>query len=144
MKTNQVGNESLPNARESLAHRSGLATIKTRRAGRNEQANCVTPARPVPRSPRERIVGRHAPLTKILAKTDIGFGNTLFIRGEGAGLSWDKGQPLQCVESSVWMWSRERDATPITFKLLINDQLWCRGANLTATPGSQTEVVPAF
>jgi hypothetical protein len=32
-----------------------------------------------------------APAVTITAKIDVGFGNALFIRGSGAGLSWSKG-----------------------------------------------------
>src|SRR5688572_5617630 len=30
-------------------------------------------------------------VTTITARVDVGFGNALFLRGEGAGLSWNKG-----------------------------------------------------
>jgi hypothetical protein len=30
-------------------------------------------------------------VTTISASFDVGFGNALYVRGEGAGLSWDKG-----------------------------------------------------
>src|ERR1700691_2242503 len=32
----------------------------------------------------------------IIAKIDIGFGNFLFARGDGGGLGWGKGTPLEC------------------------------------------------
>ena len=38
----------------------------------------------------------------ITAKIDIGFGNSLFIRGGGAGLSWGKGSPLSCTSGDTW------------------------------------------
>jgi hypothetical protein len=74
----------------------------------------------------------------------VGFGNTLFIRGEGEGLSWDKGQPLSCKDGEAWVWSRRRGKEQVTFKLLVNDQLWCRGENFQVAPGRQVEVVPVF
>jgi hypothetical protein len=45
------------------------------------------------------------PMTVVQAKIDVGFGNSIFIRGQGAGLSWDKGLPLTCIEGSAWVWS---------------------------------------
>src|SRR6476659_4110224 len=42
--------------------------------------------------------------TVIEARFDAGFGNGLFIRGEGADLSWDKGQPMVNVDQDVWRW----------------------------------------
>src|SRR5436853_2805391 len=41
----------------------------------------------------------------IQAKIDVGFGNTLYLRGEGEGLSWNQGIPLTCVDGSTWQWS---------------------------------------
>ena len=47
------------------------------------------------------IVTAVAPIV-IEAKIDVGFGNKLFARGQGAGLSWDHGIPLECVDSQTW------------------------------------------
>lgn len=116
----------------------GLASAGKSRPKRTAE-NCATPARP-PRVPG----AKRGPVTRISAKIDVGFGNALFIRGEGAGLSWDRGQPLECVESSTWVWSTHKSAQEVTFKLLINDQLWCRGENLRAMPGASAEVAPSF
>ncbi len=43
-----------------------------------------------------------ASLTVINAKVDVGFGNSLFVRGEGPGLSWSKGLPMTNVGSELW------------------------------------------
>jgi len=117
----------------------GLANAGRSTARRAAADTCATPARP-PRVPG----AKRGPATLISAKIDVGFGNALFIRGSGAGLSWDRGQPLNCVESSTWVWSTHNRAEEITFKLLVNDQLWCRGENLSALPGIPAEVVPLF
>lgn len=140
MKTTPFGNESIDNAKEQLRRGRGLAG-SARRSPPEAAVQCATPTRSASarrRAERERAVAR------VAAKVDVGFGNTLFIRGEGAGLSWDQGQPLECVDSLTWMWSAKRKGEPVTFKLLINDQLWCRGANMTVAPGAQFEVAPAF
>jgi len=99
-----------------------------------------------PREVRERKigVGVQESDTLVTAKIDVGFGNALFIRGEGGGLSWDKGQPLDCVEGTTWVWSNPRAKDHVTFKLLVNDQLWCRGENIRVEPGRAIEVLPAF
>src|SRR5690606_12500637 len=34
--------------------------------------------------------------TVIVAKIDVGFGNALYLRGDGPGLSWSKGVPMDC------------------------------------------------
>ena len=88
------------------------------------------------------IVTTAAPIT-IEAKINVGFGNKLFVRGQGAGLSWDRGTPLECVDSQTW-----RLIVPakdkLQFKLLLNDTVWAQGDDLVATPGRKVEVTPAF
>lgn len=79
----------------------------------------------------------------IEAKIDVGFGNKLYLRGEGHGLSWNQGVPLINVDSSTWKWSGEADAN-LKFKLLLNDCVWSKGEDLVATPGQKVEVAPAF
>src|SRR5689334_18740025 len=59
----------------------------------------------------------------IEAKVDVGFGNTLYLRGEGKGLSWNHGIPLTCVDSSTWQWTGEA-SDKLKFKLLLNDSVW--------------------
>ncbi len=99
-----------------------------------------TAAKPAPtKSP---IVTAAAPIT-IEAKIDVGYGNNLFVRGEGEGLSWDHGVPLQCVDSKTW-----RLTVPakdkLQFKLLLNDTVWAKGEDVVAAPGKKVEVVPSF
>jgi len=83
-----------------------------------------------------------SPIT-IEAKIDVGFGNNLFVRGQGSGLSWDHGIPLECVDSQTW-----RLIVPakdkVQFKLLINDSVWAKGEDVVVTPGKRVELVPAF
>jgi len=79
----------------------------------------------------------------IEAKIDVGFGNTVYLRGEGRGLSWDRGIPLACVDGSTWKWSAETDEK-LKFKLLLNDTVWAQGEDLVIAPGQKLEVAPAF
>jgi hypothetical protein len=79
----------------------------------------------------------------IEAKIDVGFGNTLYLRGEGLGLSWTQGVPLTCVDGKTWKWTGETKEQ-MKFKLLINDQVWSQGEDLVATPGQKVEISPAF
>ena len=81
--------------------------------------------------------------TTIEAKIDVGFGNNLFLRGQGAGLSWDRGIPLTCVDGKTWQWSAKAN-DKLTFKLLLNDTVWAKGADMVAVPGQKVEVAPAF
>jgi hypothetical protein len=84
-------------------------------------------------------------VTTIIAKVDIGFGNLLYLRGEGAGLSWDQGIPLDCVNSDEWTWkTSEAPASGLVFKLLINDEIWSQGEDLTVEAGGTSISAPAF
>ena len=79
----------------------------------------------------------------IEARIDVGFGNTLYLRGEGLGLSWTQGVPLTCVDGKTWKWTGEA-TVPLKFKLLLNDQVWSQGEDIVATPGQKLEISPAF
>lgn len=82
--------------------------------------------------------------TTIVAQIDVGFGNTLFVRGDGPGLSWEKGVSLDCVADDKWTISLGETAKPIVFKFLINDQTWCAGDDFIAQPGTTVTVSPTF
>lgn len=84
------------------------------------------------------------PPTVVTAKIDVGYGNTLFIRGQGDGLSWETGTPLTCVDASTWVWSSQRAKGKVVFKLLVNDRVWAQGEDLSVDAGQRAEVAPAF
>ncbi len=74
----------------------------------------------------------------------MGYGNWLFIRGEGEGLSWESGLPLTCVDANTWVWTLKEAKRPARFKLLLNDQIWAEGEDLTVQPGTTLAVTPTF
>jgi hypothetical protein len=78
------------------------------------------------------------------AHVDVGFGNALFIRGIGARLGWDAGQPMTCLERAIWVWSAPAASGPGQFKLLLNDQTWCEGDNMSVEAGGRIRVNPRF
>ena len=82
--------------------------------------------------------------TTITAQIDIGFGNALHIRGEGPGLSWDKGLLMNCVSDDQWQVVLAESARPIIFKFLVNDLSWSTGEDYNASPGAKVTLVPAF
>lgn len=84
-------------------------------------------------------------LTRLLATAYIGIGNKLYIRGDGPGLSWDKGVPLQFVSIGKWRWETADATASFSAKLYKNDQVECASlGSLTLDPGQQTEVNAAF
>ena len=83
-------------------------------------------------------------ITGIQVTYDVGWGNTLFIRGEGGSLNWDKGIPLQYDEKKAhWYWECKTEK-PIEFKLLINDETWSEGDNFILKPGKTKKLQPSF
>ena len=84
------------------------------------------------------------PATFISAQIDIGFGNHLYIRGEGPGLSWDHGVAMDCTGAGFWTTSIKNAATPIIFKVLVNDLSWSTGPDFIAKPGKSLTLTPAF
>ena len=84
------------------------------------------------------------PATEVAAKIDVGFGNQLFIRGLGDGLSWEKGTPLQCRDASTWVWSTRQAKDRVVFKLLLNDQIWAVGEDLVVEAGRRIATIPQF
>jgi hypothetical protein len=89
-------------------------------------------------------VPQPAASTVINARVDVGFGNSLHIRGEGPGLSWSKGVPMTCISSEHWKISLGASSRPVVFKLLVNDEQWSCGPDYTVQSGSDTNIHPHF
>ncbi|MDQ5908216.1 MAG: hypothetical protein QG599_307 [Pseudomonadota bacterium] len=84
-------------------------------------------------------------VTVVVAKYDVGYGNKLYIRGDGAGLNWEAGVLMKNVENDVWVWTtNESIEGPVKFKFLINDEIWCAGEDLSAPAGETTTLSPIF
>jgi hypothetical protein len=83
--------------------------------------------------------------TRLLVTAYIGIGNRLFIRGDGPGLSWDKGVPLQFVSIGKWRWESADATAPVTFKLFKNDETECASlGSRSLEAGRQQEVTATF
>lgn len=83
--------------------------------------------------------------TRMIVTAYIGIGNRLFIRGEGPGLSPDKGVPLQFVSIGKWRWETNDATAPIRFRILKNDSVECTGlGEQTLEPGYQAEFGASF
>lgn len=85
-----------------------------------------------------------AAVTTIIAQVDVGFGNGIYIRGEGAGLNWDKGILMENVAADRWQIILRGVTTPVVFKFLLNDETWSVGEDYVITPGSSLALVPLF
>lgn len=82
--------------------------------------------------------------TRITVKYDVGYPNQLYIRGKGANLSWDKGQPLKNVKPDEWIWETDAHFTNCEFKILINDRVYENGDNHHLNTGSNLLYTPRF
>jgi len=89
--------------------------------------------------------------TVFRAKYDVGWGHSLFIRGNEPPLSWSEGVRLQWTEGNVWEWKTNEFAAneDIEFKVLINDKIWeivdSHPYKNHRTKGGETqEIVPVF
>ena len=83
-------------------------------------------------------------LTSVVARIDVGFGNLLYIRGEGPGLSWDRGVPMECASSDTWTWSTTTANRPFAYKVLINDERWSVGDDYVASAGAENSIAPVI
>ena len=89
----------------------------------------------------ERRVG---PTTRITIQYDVGFSNSMYVRGKGAALSWEKGVPLKNTQANEWVWETTAPFTTCEFKVLINDQEYEIGDNHLLTCGALIHYTPKF
>lgn len=107
------------------------------------KAAAVTKAAPVA-LPAVKPVASSPVVTTISARIDIGFGNTLYLRGEGPGLSWDRGVVMECVADDLWRITLAESARAYTFKFLVNDLSWSVGPDYSVACGASVTLTPEF
>lgn len=107
-------------------------------------AAAAKPAKPTATKAAVKAVATRPVTTTISAQIDIGFGNSLYIRGEGPGLSWDRGVLMNCVADDLWQIALAESARPVVFKFLVNDLSWSAGEDYTAAPGASVTLKPSF
>ncbi|MCR5183958.1 MAG: hypothetical protein K6B46_04570 [Opitutales bacterium] len=90
------------------------------------------------------IKAKASKITRVVAHIDVGWGHALYIRGEGAGLSWQQGVPMICEKNNEWHWVAETDISPIVFKVLVDDKIWAQGENVTINAGDVHLSEPKF
>jgi len=92
----------------------------------------------------KKAASKKLELTSIIARVDVGFGNALYIRGEGAGLNWNQGVLLENESPYEWAFKTSKAKTTVTFKFLINDEVWADGENLIVAAGGTSISSPIF
>ena len=125
---------------------------KTTKKSPAASAKSATPARATKAPSKQSVapakkkpaVASEPPATFITAKVDIGFGNHLYLRGEGPGLSWDRGLAMDCIGADMWATTIKGATAPVTFKILVNDLSWNAGNYYVVEPGQSVTVAPTF
>lgn len=82
--------------------------------------------------------------TRLLVTAYIGIGNKLYIRGDGPGLSWDKGLPMKFVSIGKWGWATDEATGPVACKLYKNDETAALSGEIFLEPGQHVEVTALF
>jgi hypothetical protein len=82
--------------------------------------------------------------TQIVVRYNAGYDNNLFIRGHGAGLSWDHGVMLKNIGPDEWVWEANIPFKECEFKVLINDQYYENGENHHIHDGALLQYTPKF
>ncbi len=133
----------------SAAKKTAAPKAPAKKAAKKVAAK-KTPAKKAPAKKAAKKAAAPKPSTKkvektsIIARVDVGFGNSLYLRGEGAGLSWDKGVQLDNTSPYEWAFSSTTAKGDVTFKFLINDEIWAEGENLTVAKGDTSISSPVF
>ncbi|MFA6135572.1 MAG: hypothetical protein WC869_16300 [Phycisphaerae bacterium] len=102
------------------------------------------PAKKTVAPAKKKPITTEPPATFITAKIDIGFGNHLYLRGTGPGLSWDHGLAMDCVGAGLWTSTVRNATSPVIFKVLVNDLSWSEGNDFIVEPGQSVTVIPTF
>jgi hypothetical protein len=82
--------------------------------------------------------------TSVIANVMIGIGNKPFLRGEGPGLSWDEGVPMNFIEIGKWSWSPPRKNASLTVQLYRNDEDPDQSGKIEVKAGDKIEINPDF
>ena len=121
---------------------SGKSALKNPVEGSRTQSPTSTAQASVSNTNLERR--RNHTTTRVTIKFDVGFGNSLYIRGKGAGLSWDKGILLKNLKTDEWIWETDLPFTQCEFKVLINDKEFELGDNHLLSQGATIQFAPKF
>jgi len=97
---------------------------------------------------KRKTAARKTPVVKsattVIAKVDIGYGNHLFMRGDGPGLSWERGILMTNTASDEWMLSADGVSKDFECKVLVNDNIWSGGPNVQIRAGRKSIILPVF
>lgn len=96
-----------------------------------------------PRPARAKKAAANACAT-LVAQVLIGIGNKPYVRGEGPGLSTEKGVPMQFVEIGKWEWVCPEAGEPVLLQIYKNDEVPSSLGEILLEPGQRRAVTPTF
>jgi hypothetical protein len=155
-KAEQTKKKTVAKKAKSPADEQPIAAVAKAPPKAAKTAKATKPSTPVkaadakPKATKQKAVVTAAPAAptageiRLVAHVDVGLGNTLFFRGWGGGLRWDTGTPAVCMGEGRWELTLNKVTEPVHFKVLINDEVWSDGPDLTAIPSGMLEFNPAF
>lgn len=143
--TKKVATKKAP-AKKVAAKKAPAKKVAAKKAPAKKVAAKKAPAKTVAtkKAPAKKAPAKKVEQTSIIARVDVGFGNSLYVRGSGAGLSWSKGTLLDNVTPYEWALKSTKAKGEVTFKFLINDEIWAEGENLTVAAGGTSISSPIF
>jgi len=81
----------------------------------------------------------------LTATVFIGIGNKPYLRGSGAGLSWERGMAMEFQEIGKWRWVAPAEMDePVEVQIYRNDEDADRTGRYKLEPGQKLEVAPVF
>ncbi len=87
----------------------------------------------------------HLEAAEIHVHYDTGFGNSIFIRGDGPDLNWNSGNSASWTAGNDWVYTTSASAGGFEFKPLVNDQNWSTGGNYVVPDGNSiVHIYPFF
>ena len=80
----------------------------------------------------------------LIAHLNIEISSTPYVRGEGAGLSWNEGIPMEFIEIGKWEWKVENAVESTSCRIFKDDSLAAKGDDIVINVGERAEVYPVF
>ncbi len=80
----------------------------------------------------------------LIAHLNLDISSTPYVRGEGAGLSWNEGVPMEFIEIGKWEWTVENAIESTACRIFKDDSLAAKGDDIVIEVGERAEVYPEF
>ena len=129
----QVTPEEVPKAQQIELIAAEEIEVKTKIEEPSKEKNKANPKK-----------GSPSNVTTLHADVMIGIGNKPYLRGNGAGLSFAKGVPMDFLEIGKWQWTTKSLKKTLTCKIYKNDQIPATGDTFTIKPGQTLQINPSF